>query len=740
LSGQILGTSPAAVTLAPGVYCFGSSAQLTGTLTLSGNGVYIFQIGSTLTTATNSAVVLANGAVAGNVFWQVGSSATLGTNTAFVGSILAFVSDTVTAGSSVAGRVFSLSGAVTLDTNEITPTTVVAGRWQIVHTSGDNTAQTFLYPGGFSTFLREDGTGYTYGTFSFSVCVINAQTYNVVPAWVAMGGNNFQISITVDNLGVGPNFSFIYNGTYDPLTPVPGNSSEFIPAITGTYYATGDASACSLATQNSPGNFVATFLPTISSGSAIGSLDGFTADNGSAFDSTLNSTITFSAPPAPGQIAGTVSLASNPTFNYVSCFATTNGIVNPLTINPNRSSQSGVVEYMFAEGLDPDGVPTTLFLNSFSADLYNTDSNTDPNAAQVAATEWAAPAAIGVDNPAVGVTGVSNDGTNNVMVQTYGVLGGACDHAGGVDSPFHFQPVSPSSQGSLPATATLSASSMTFTPLLVGSNSTAQLATLTNNGQDTLAIANIGSGGTNATDFAVTSTCGILLAPGAHCSISTTFTPTASGTRAASIAITDSASSSPQSVSLQGTGQDFSLTLDSSSTTTGTGDSANLQLTVTPIAGFTQAVALTCSGAPLASCTVTPSNVTPKMSVINVTVTLIASGGIIATRHPKPLPTLPPPISVWKLMLLVLFVLVLACSSLRLSIFEATREVSRPLVFGGSLMLLSLVLSACSGALSRPVTSTSSMPSGMYTITISGRSGSLTRTIAVQMTVPSSRD
>jgi hypothetical protein len=119
LTGQILGTTPTAVTLSPGVYCFNDSAQLTGSLTLEGNGVYVFQMGSTLTTASNSSVVLANGATAGNVFWQVGSSATFGTNTVLVGSILAFVSDTVTTGTSVLGRVFALTGAVTLDSNVI---------------------------------------------------------------------------------------------------------------------------------------------------------------------------------------------------------------------------------------------------------------------------------------------------------------------------------------------------------------------------------------------------------------------------------------------------------------------------------------------------------------------------------------------------------------------------------------------------------------------------------------------
>jgi hypothetical protein len=119
LTGKILGTSPGAVTLSPGVYCFDSSAQLTGTVTLNGGGVYVFKIGTTLTTASNSSVILAKGATAGNVFWQVGSSATLGTKTALEGNILANISDTITTGASVTGRVFALTGAVTLSGNRI---------------------------------------------------------------------------------------------------------------------------------------------------------------------------------------------------------------------------------------------------------------------------------------------------------------------------------------------------------------------------------------------------------------------------------------------------------------------------------------------------------------------------------------------------------------------------------------------------------------------------------------------
>ena len=120
LSGQVLGS--AVVTLASGVYCFDATAQLTGTLTLTGAGPWVFQIGTALTTARNAAVVVAgagNNCSGSNVFWRVGSSATLGTGTRFAGSILALASVTVTTGVSVSGSVIALTGAVTLDTNNV---------------------------------------------------------------------------------------------------------------------------------------------------------------------------------------------------------------------------------------------------------------------------------------------------------------------------------------------------------------------------------------------------------------------------------------------------------------------------------------------------------------------------------------------------------------------------------------------------------------------------------------------
>lgn len=110
-------------TLTTGVYCFSSEAQLTGDLVLNAQGdanaVFIFQIVSTLTTASGSSVSLINGANPCNVFWQVGSSATIGTTTKFVGNILALTSIALQTGASVDGRALAQNGAVTLDTNTI---------------------------------------------------------------------------------------------------------------------------------------------------------------------------------------------------------------------------------------------------------------------------------------------------------------------------------------------------------------------------------------------------------------------------------------------------------------------------------------------------------------------------------------------------------------------------------------------------------------------------------------------
>jgi hypothetical protein len=120
LSGQDLG----GLTLGPGVYRFDSSAQLTGTLTLDAlhrpDALFVFQIGSTFTSASGAVVNVLNASFDTGLYWEVGSSATLGTSTIFAGNTLANQSITLNTNAKIlCGRAIALNAAVTLDSNAI---------------------------------------------------------------------------------------------------------------------------------------------------------------------------------------------------------------------------------------------------------------------------------------------------------------------------------------------------------------------------------------------------------------------------------------------------------------------------------------------------------------------------------------------------------------------------------------------------------------------------------------------
>jgi hypothetical protein len=120
LTGQDLG----GMKLIPGVYCFASDAELTGTLKLNAQGnssaQWIFQVGTTLTAAKNSKVVLnlvGKGGRGCNVYWQVGSSATVGKGSIFVGKIMALTSVTLNGGT-LHGKALASNGAITISAQE----------------------------------------------------------------------------------------------------------------------------------------------------------------------------------------------------------------------------------------------------------------------------------------------------------------------------------------------------------------------------------------------------------------------------------------------------------------------------------------------------------------------------------------------------------------------------------------------------------------------------------------------
>lgn len=121
----LTGTDLGGLTLTPGVYFFANSAMLTNTLTLDAlgdpNALFVFQIGSSLTTMTGASVSGVNGANGCHIYWQVGTSATIGVDTKFQGNIVALTSITLNTRATIeSGRALARNGAVTLDSNVIT--------------------------------------------------------------------------------------------------------------------------------------------------------------------------------------------------------------------------------------------------------------------------------------------------------------------------------------------------------------------------------------------------------------------------------------------------------------------------------------------------------------------------------------------------------------------------------------------------------------------------------------------
>ncbi len=168
LTGQDLG----GLTLTPGVYCFSTSAQLTGTLTLNAQGnasaLWIFKTGSSLTTASGSSVVVINGGSGCNVYWQVGSSATVGTGSNMAGNILALSSITLNTGANLSGRALARTGAVTLDTNNVNTCAAGGGTCPIVTVNpatlpngvqGTPYSQTVTATGGVSPYVFSLSSG-----------------------------------------------------------------------------------------------------------------------------------------------------------------------------------------------------------------------------------------------------------------------------------------------------------------------------------------------------------------------------------------------------------------------------------------------------------------------------------------------------------------------------------------------------------------------------------------------------
>jgi hypothetical protein len=172
----------------------------------------------------------------------------------------------------------------------------------------------------------------------------------------------------------------------------------------------------------------------------------------------------------------------------------------------------------------------------------------------------------------------------------------------------------------------LSPSALTYSAQVAGTASASQSVTLSNTGAAALDITQISASG----DFAETNTCGASLAIAASCQINVTFTPTAGGSRTGMLTITDNAPGSPETVTLTGTGQDFTVAPSGAATVAVTpGQTASFAISLTPGGGLSPMVTLTCSGAPTGvTCSISPGTVSLSgTTAATATVTVTTTAG-----------------------------------------------------------------------------------------------------------------
>jgi hypothetical protein len=286
-------------------------------------------------------------------------------------------------------------------------------------------------------------------------------------------------------------------------------------------------------------------------------------------------------------------------------------------------------------------------------------------------------------------------------------------------------------------TANLPSFSRTFSDQMLGTTSAARTVTLINAGNAPLAISSITASG----DFSQTNDCSASLAASSYCTMNVTFKPSAIGARTGTLTITDDSNNAPgstQTVSLSGTGQDFTMAIASGSTATAhvaPGQSATYTLSVAGQGGFSQSVIFACSGVPSgATCAISPSTLTLGSSAANVTVTVTTTAPSIGGPRSRPLsPVLPLTPSQESLLALALALTAMAWAVGRWNRPGASkwRSVIVPLA---SALLLTLALAGCGGGDSAHAAGT---PAGTYTLRVTGsaESGSSTLSHSVTLTL-----
>ncbi len=544
-----------------------------------------------------------------------------------------------------------------------------------------------------------------------------AQT-NTCPSTLAIGAI-CAINVTFTPTAPGNrygNVTIADNAANSPQTLILEGSGLAAPAVSLS------ASALSFGSQAVNTTSPVQIVTVTNSGTATLNVGSITATGPFAQTTTCNSpvaaggnctiSVTFT-PTTTGSAVGSITLTDNAGSSPQTISLSGNGVASPsVTLTP--------LSLTFATSL-PVGTTSTAqtvtLSNVGSATLLITSITASGD---FAATNNCLAGLAAGDNCTISVTFTPTTAGNR-----YGTLSVTDNNNGVLGST---QTVNLAGTGLAAPGVTLSASSLTFGPQAAGTTSVAQTLNLTNSGTAVLTITSIVITG----DFSQTNTCPQSLATGAACTISVSFAPTVAGTRTGSLTITDNGPTSPQVVSLGGSGSDFGLAVAPSTVTMVAGNSTNLTVTVNPLFGYNAQVTLACSGLPTAAtCTASPSTLTPN-GVSSVTSTLAINTTqrtfVPPSGQPRPqgpgLPLLP---EVWLTSALALF---------GLWSFVARKNRLRWATVALALtMLLLMGLVACGGGGGTSYVDPTGTPAGTYKVSVTGSSGRLTHSATVTLTV-----
>ncbi len=274
----------------------------------------------------------------------------------------------------------------------------------------------------------------------------------------------------------------------------------------------------------------------------------------------------------------------------------------------------------------------------------------------------------------------------------------------------------------------ISPTSLSFTSTAVGTAAGAQTVTLTNNTGTAIAFASativVGAPPASVTDFTAATTCTTIPANAGTCTVSVNYTPSVATTETATLVLVDGDSTSPQSIALTGnvtaTPPDFTISAAPTSFSVARGATGTSTITVGSVGGFTSAVTLTCSGAPVKStCSVSPSSVTPTTGT-PATATL----SLATTRHGE----VAPPVSLRFPPYVPRVVVPVFLTLFAMVFFFVSDQRLRGRLAAAGVVLFFVVIAGCNG-------SSGGTPTGTVTLTVTGTAGSITHTTTVSATV-----